>query len=77
MADKNQIILRTDQLQAFYLLDMLGTQKTVKAVLNTENLPVSFQYGSFYYTADHCVESGAIPSSGQYGNPFFHSSSDS
>ena len=32
MADKNQIILRTDQLQAFYLLDMLGTQKTVKAV---------------------------------------------
>jgi peptide/nickel transport system ATP-binding protein len=32
MADTSQIILRTDQLQTFYVLDMHGTQKIVKAV---------------------------------------------
>lgn len=30
--EKNQTVLRTVQLKAFYLLDMQGTQKTVKAV---------------------------------------------
>src|SRR5215207_4407761 len=32
MAAKKQTILRTKQLKAFYLLEMQGTQKTVKAV---------------------------------------------
>jgi peptide/nickel transport system ATP-binding protein len=32
MTDKKPIILRTEQLQTFYVLDMLGTQKIVKAV---------------------------------------------
>jgi peptide/nickel transport system ATP-binding protein len=36
MAEKKQTILRTDQLQAFYILDMHGTQKIVKAVNNVE-----------------------------------------
>ncbi len=30
--EKQQTILRTDHLKAFYLLDMQGTQKVVKAV---------------------------------------------
>jgi peptide/nickel transport system ATP-binding protein len=36
MAEKKQTILRTDQLQAFYILDMHGTQKIVKAVNNVD-----------------------------------------
>src|SRR5512143_3932446 len=32
MAEKKQTILRTDQLKAFYILEMHGTQKVVKAV---------------------------------------------
>src|SRR5574339_79057 len=32
MAEKKRTILRTDQLKAFYVLEMQGTQKTVKAV---------------------------------------------
>ena len=32
MAEKKRTILRTEQLQAFYVLDMRGTQKIVKAV---------------------------------------------
>jgi peptide/nickel transport system ATP-binding protein len=32
MVEKKQIILRTDHLQAFYILEMQGTQKIVKAV---------------------------------------------
>jgi len=32
MVEKNQIILRTDHLQAFYILEMQGTRKIVKAV---------------------------------------------
>ena len=32
MAEKKQIILRTEQLKAFYILEMQGTQKIVKAV---------------------------------------------
>jgi peptide/nickel transport system ATP-binding protein len=32
MAEKKQTILRTDQLKAFYILEMHGTQKIVKAV---------------------------------------------
>ncbi len=32
MVEKKQTILRTDHLQAFYVLDMQGTQKIVKAV---------------------------------------------
>lgn len=32
MEEKKQIILRTDHLQAFYILEMQGTQKIVKAV---------------------------------------------
>src|SRR5215211_1749797 len=32
MGDNKQTILRTEQLKAFYLLEMQGTQKTVKAV---------------------------------------------
>ena len=32
MAEKKQIILRTEQLKAFYILEMHGTQKIVKAV---------------------------------------------
>lgn len=36
MTEKKQTILRTEQLQAFYILDMHGTQKVVKAVNNVE-----------------------------------------
>jgi peptide/nickel transport system ATP-binding protein len=36
MTEKKQTILRTDQLQAFYILDMQGTQKIVKAVNNVD-----------------------------------------
>ncbi len=32
MAEKKQTILRTDQLKAYYLLEVHGTQKIVKAV---------------------------------------------
>ncbi|HET9912131.1 MAG TPA: ABC transporter ATP-binding protein [Anaerolineales bacterium] len=32
MTEKKRTILRTDQLKAFYILEMQGTQKTVKAV---------------------------------------------
>ena len=32
MAETKQVILRTDHLKAFYILDMQGTQKTAKAV---------------------------------------------
>ena len=32
MTGKKQIILRTEQLKAFYLLEVHGTQKIVKAV---------------------------------------------
>ena len=32
MAEEKQTVLRTDHLQAFYILDMQGTQKIVKAV---------------------------------------------
>lgn len=32
MGAMNQTILRTEQLKAYYLLDMQGTQKVVKAV---------------------------------------------
>ncbi len=39
MADKKQTILRTDQLKAFYILEMQGTQKTVKAV-NDVNMQI-------------------------------------
>lgn len=39
MAEKNQIILRTDHLQAFYILEMRGTRKIVKAV-NDVNLQI-------------------------------------
>jgi peptide/nickel transport system ATP-binding protein len=35
----SQVILRTEQLKAFYILDMLGTQKVVKAV-NEINLEI-------------------------------------
>lgn len=36
MAEKKQIILRTENLKAFYVLDMQGTQKIVKAVNDIE-----------------------------------------
>lgn len=36
MTETKQTILRTDQLQAFYILDIHGTQKVVKAVNNVE-----------------------------------------
>jgi peptide/nickel transport system ATP-binding protein len=36
MADKKQTILRTDHLKAFYVLEMQGTQKIVKAVNDVE-----------------------------------------
>jgi peptide/nickel transport system ATP-binding protein len=32
MAEKKQVVLRTDHLKAFYVLEMQGTQKTAKAV---------------------------------------------
>ena len=32
MADNKQVIIRTEQLKAFYILEMHGTQKIVKAV---------------------------------------------
>jgi peptide/nickel transport system ATP-binding protein len=39
MTEKKRTILRTDQLKAFYLLEMQGTQKTVKAV-NDVNITI-------------------------------------
>jgi len=36
MTDNSQIILRTDRLQTFYVLDMRGTQKIVQAVNNVD-----------------------------------------
>ncbi|MBK8023088.1 MAG: ABC transporter ATP-binding protein [Chloroflexi bacterium] len=39
MAEKRQTIVRTQNLQAFYVLEMQGTQKTVKAV-NDVNLQI-------------------------------------
>lgn len=39
MAEKKPTILRTDQLKAFYILEMQGTQKTVKAV-NDVNMQI-------------------------------------
>lgn len=39
MVEKKQTILRTDQLKAFYVLEMHGTQKTVKAV-NDVNMQI-------------------------------------
>lgn len=39
MVEKKQVILRTEHLQAFYLLEVQGTQKTVKAV-NDVNLQI-------------------------------------
>jgi peptide/nickel transport system ATP-binding protein len=39
MIEKNNPILRTDQLQTFYVLDMQGTQKIIKAV-NGVNLKI-------------------------------------
>jgi peptide/nickel transport system ATP-binding protein len=39
MVEKKQIILRTDHLQAFYILEMQGTQKIVNAV-NDVNLEI-------------------------------------
>src|SRR5512138_1558765 len=36
MSEKKQTILRTDQLKAFYVLEMHGTQKIVKAVNDVE-----------------------------------------
>src|ERR1700750_820017 len=39
MAEKKQTILRTEHLQAFYVLEMQGTQQTAKAV-NDVNLEI-------------------------------------
>jgi len=39
MAEKKQTILRTDRLKAFYILEMQGAQKTVKAV-NDVNIQI-------------------------------------
>jgi peptide/nickel transport system ATP-binding protein len=39
MAEKKQTTLRTDQLKAFYILEMHGTQKIVKAV-NDVNMTI-------------------------------------
>lgn len=36
MIEKKQIVLRTEQLKAFYILEMHGTQKIVKAVNNVD-----------------------------------------
>ena len=39
MAESKQVVLRTEHLKSFYILDMQGTQKVVKAV-NDVNLEI-------------------------------------
>ena len=39
MTEEKQIVLRTDQLKAFYVLEMYGTQKIIQAV-NDVNLKI-------------------------------------